>query len=153
MGYAVFAQRKVVLTSRLNTYQLMEMQLDDKQYALATDQTDLQRQLSSINQAQSSELSGLYDSLSKLTSDEDTIDGSNRDQITAQIDSVKNTYAGYEEAINQEIYELAEKENQIEMEKNRLETQITKIEKELETIEKSEASAIERANPQYDGVG
>lgn len=153
MGYAVFAQRKVVLTSRLNTYQLMEMQLDDRQYALATDQTDLQRQLSSINQAQSSELSGLYDSLSQITSDQDTVDGSNRDQITAQIESVKNTYAGYEEAINQQIYELAEKENQIEMEKNRLETQITKIEKELESIEKSEASAIDRANPQYDGVG
>ena len=152
MGYAVFAQRKVVLTSRLNAYQLMEMQLDDQQYALATDQTQLQTQLSYINESQSSELSGLYESLTTLTTENDP-DGNDRAQINAQIESVKNTYSGYEEEINQQIYELSEKENRIEMEKNRLETQIAKVEKELETIEKSEASAIERANPQYDGVG
>ncbi|MGM9994684.1 MAG: hypothetical protein ACI37R_08165 [Candidatus Avigastranaerophilus sp.] len=153
MGYAVFAQRKVVLTSRLNTLQLMEMQMDDKQYRLATDTTQLQQQLSAIHQAQSNELSGLYDLLSATTSDQDSTEGSDREQISAEIESVKNKYQGYEDEINEQIYDLSAKENSIELEKKRLETQITKVEKELENIEKSEASAIERANPKYDGVG
>lgn len=149
MGYAVFAQRKVVLTSRLNTYQLMEMQRDDEQFKLATDQTYLQRELSSISQGQSGELSELYNDLSKLGSSDDAARASKQ----AEIESVKQKYSGMEDEINQQIYELSAKENAIEMEKKRLETQIAKIEKELETIEKSESSAIDRANPKYDGVG
>ena len=152
MGYAVFAQRKVVLTSRLNTLQLMEMQMDDKQYRLATDTIQLQQQLSAIHQGQSDELSGLYERLSQNPTDQDP-EGTNRDAINAEIESVKNTYQGYEDEINEQIYDLSAKENSIELEKKRLETQITKVEKELENIEKFEASAIERANPKYDGVG
>lgn len=152
MGYAVFAQRKVVLTSRLNSMQLMEMQLDDRQYALATDTIDLQSQLSSISEAQSSELSELYKTMSSYTTENDP-DGSQKSALQSEIESVKNKYSGWEEEINQEMYSVSTKENAIEMEKKRLETQITKVEKELETIEKSEASAIERANPKYDGVG
>ena len=98
MGYAVFAQRKVVLTSRLNSYQLQLMQMDDRQFALATDGTDLDMQLSSINQAQSTELSDLYKSLTGADNDDA------KDEIRAQIEEVKNKYATWTEEINQENY-------------------------------------------------
>ena len=141
MGYAVFAQRKVVLTSRLNSYQLQLMQMDDRQFALATDGTDLDMQLSSINQAQSTELSDLYKSLTGADNDDA------KDEIRAQIEEVKNKYATWTEEINQENYELSQKENMIEMQKKRLETQITKISQELEAVEKAEQDGIQRANP------
>ncbi|MBQ4123187.1 hypothetical protein IJD44_05650 [bacterium] len=147
MGYAVFAQRKVVLTSRLNSYQLQLMQMDDRQFALATDGTDLDMQLSSINQAQSTELSDLYKSLTNADNDDA------KDDIRAQIEEVKNKYATWTEEINQENYELSQKENMIEMQKKRLETQITKISQELEAVEKAEQDGIQRANPKYSGLG
>lgn len=147
MGYAVFAQRKVVLTSRLNSYQLQLMQMDDRQFALATDGTDLDMQLSSINQAQSTELSDLYKSLTGADNDDA------KDEIRAQIEEVKNKYATWTEEINQENYELSQKENMIEMQKKRLETQITKISQELEAVEKAEQDGIQRANPKYSGLG
>lgn len=147
MGYAVFAQRKVVLTSRLNSYQLQLMQMDDRQFALATDGTDLDMQLSSINQAQSTELSDLYKSLTVADNDDA------KDEIRAQIEEVKNKYATWTEEINQENYEISQKENMIEMQKKRLETQITKISQELEAVEKAEQDGIQRANPKYSGLG
>lgn len=64
MGYALFAQRKVLLDSLLNTYQLMQTQRSNEQNALATQSQSLQRQLSSLQEAQAYELSDMYDLLS-----------------------------------------------------------------------------------------
>lgn len=158
MGYAVFAQRKVVLTSRLNSHQLREMIVDNIQNKLSTDQLQLQRQLSSEMEGQSSELADAYTALSEIGSEDGATTSyegrqMTRDQINAEINRIKEYYTGIEEDINQQVYAVSLKENIYEMEKNRLETQITKIEKEYENIEKSESSAIERSTPQYDGVG
>lgn len=158
MGYAVFAQRKVVLTSRLNSHQLREMMVDDIQNSLSTDKLQLQRQLSAEMEGQSSELGSAYEALATIPSDDDASiefngEQMNRDNLNAEINRIKEYYAGIEEDINQQVYAVSLKENIYDMEKNRLETQITKIEKEYENIEKSESSAIERSTPQYDGVG
>ncbi len=64
MGYALFAQRKVLLDSLLNTYQLMQTQRTNEQNALATQSQSLQRQLSSLQEAQAYELGDMYDLLS-----------------------------------------------------------------------------------------
>ena len=158
MGYAVFAQRKVVLTSRLNSHQLREMIVDDIQNTLSTDKLQLQRQLSAESEGQANELGNAYSALAEIGSDDGDTTSYNgtqmtRDQINAEISRIKEYYAGIEEDINQQVYAVSAKENIYEMEKNRLETQISKIEKEYENIEKSESSAIERSTPQYDGVG
>lgn len=158
MGYAVFAQRKVVLTSRLNSHQLREMMVDDIQNSLSTDKLQLQRQLSAEMEGQSSELGSAYEALAEIGSDDNStvsFNGVNmtRDNLNAEINRIKEYYAGIEEDINQQVYAVSLKENIYDMEKNRLETQISKIEKEYENIEKSESSAIERSTPQYDGVG
>lgn len=63
MGYALFAQRKVQLTGNLNTVSLMQTQRSNEQYALATQTLSLNQQLSSLQVAQSQELSELYDLL------------------------------------------------------------------------------------------
>lgn len=147
MSYAILAQRDTVLTSRCNSYQLREMQVDDVQNSLASDQLQLQRQLSSTSEAQANELATLYGELAEVTSE----DESARASINAQINQVKEYYTAIEEEINQDVYAVSIKENIYEMEKGRLETQISKIEKEMETVEKALSSAIERATPQYDG--
>lgn len=148
MGYAIFSHRKVTLTSRLNFRQLDEMKIDDIQYKLASNQLELQRQLSSSGQAKSTELSEQYTLLAGIGSD----DTAGREAIETEIARITEYYDSVEQDINTQVYDLQAKENIYEMEKKRLETVITKIEKELENIEKSEASAIERANPKYDGV-
>lgn len=147
MGYAILGQRATVLTSRCNSYQLREMQVDDIQNGLAKDQIDLQRQLSSNSEAQANELAGLYSRLADVTSDDDA----ERARINAEINEVKEYYTAIDEEINQEVYSVSIKENTYEMEKGRIETQISKIEKEMETTEKALSSAIERSTPQYDG--
>ena len=69
MGYALFAQRKVQLTGNLNTVSLMQTQRSNEQYALATQTLSLNQELSSLQVAQSQDLSGLYELLANSTED------------------------------------------------------------------------------------
>ena len=69
MGYALFAQRKVCLTGQLNSVSLQQTQRSNEQYLLATQTLSLQQQLSSMQAAQSLELSDLYELLSHATAD------------------------------------------------------------------------------------
>ncbi|MBQ4124179.1 hypothetical protein IJD44_10750 [bacterium] len=147
MAYAILGQRETVLTSRLNSYQLREMQVDDIQNSLALDQTDLQRQLSASAEGQASELGDLYGELADLTSDSEVA----RNRINAEINEIKEYYTGIEEDINQQVYAVQMKENIYDMEKGRLETQIEKVNKEMETVEKALSAGIEQATPNYGG--
>ena len=79
MGYALFAQRKLVLDGQLNNAQLQQTQRSDEQYKLATRSTGLQQQLTSMNAAQSMELADLYEQLSATT------DTNKRDSINNEI--------------------------------------------------------------------
>ena len=67
MGYALFAQRKVQLTGQLNAVSLQQTQRSNEQYLLATNTLSLQQQMSSMQAAQSLELSDLYEVLSHST--------------------------------------------------------------------------------------
>ena len=83
MGYALFAQRKLVLDQQLNSAQLQQVQRSNEQYSLATDTLGLQQQLSSLQAAQASELAAEYEKLSKIT------DSDQRDSINAKIAQLK----------------------------------------------------------------
>ena len=147
MGYALFAQRKLVLDSQLNAAQLQQTQRSNEQYQLATKTLSLQQQLSSLQAAQAFELQPLYASLSSETNS----DG--RASINAEILEKQAAFKVEEDAINQQIYLTGVKENAIEMEVKRLDTQVTALQKQLEATEEAEGAAIDRANPKFKGVG
>ena len=146
MGYALFAQRKLVLDGQLNNAQLQQTQRSNEQYALATQTLSLQQQLTSMNASQSNELAALYADLASADSDL-------RDSINASINQKQAEFEAEVDQINREIYQVSVKENAIEMEVKRLDTMVTTLQKQLEAVEEAEGSAIERATPKFNGVG
>ena len=147
MGYALFAQRKLVLDNQISATQLQQTQRSNEQYFLATQSSSLQQKLSSLLSSQALELEPLYKELAESTSQEQ------RDQVQAKIASMQNRHKQEEEAINREIYQTGIKETAIEMEVKRLDTQITTLQKQLEAVEEAESAAIDRATPKFKGVG
>lgn len=147
MGYALFAQRKIVLDGQLNNAQLQQTQRSNEQYALATQTLSLQQQLTSMNAAQSGELAELYGMLASTTN------SNSRDSINAQIRQKEQEFEAEIDDINREIYQVSVKENAIEMEVKRLDTMVTALQKQLEAVEEAEGSAIDRATPKFNGVG
>ena len=147
MGYALFAQRKLVLDSQLNAAQLQQTQRSNEQYQLATKTLSLQQQLSSLQAAQAFELQPLY---AKLSSEPNS---DVRASINADILEKQAEFKVEEDQINQQIYLTGVKENAIEMEVKRLDTQVTALQKQLEATEEAEGAAIDRANPKFKGVG
>ena len=147
MGYALFAQRKLVLDGQLNNAQLQQTQRSNEQYALATQTLSLQQQLTSTNASQSGELAELYSLLSMAETEEA------RNRINAQIEGKKHEFEQKVDSINREIYQVSVKENAIEMEVKRLDTMVTALQKQLEAVEEAEGSAIDRATPKFNGVG
>ncbi len=147
MGYALFAQRKLVLDGQLNNAQLQQTQRSNEQYALATQTLSLQQQLTSMNASQSGELADLYEQLAEA-------DGTDqRDRINAQIQQKQQEFEQEIDGINRQIYEVSVKENAIEMEVKRLDTMVSALQKQLEAVEEAEGSAIDRATPKFSGVG
>ena len=147
MGYALFAQRKLVLDGQLNSAQLQQTQRSNEQYALATQTLSLNQQLTSMSASQSGELAQLYEQLAEAS------DTTQRDRINAQIQQKQQEYEQEIDSINREIYQVSVKENAIEMEVKRLDTMVTTLQKQLEAVEEAEGSAIDRATPKFNGVG
>jgi chromosome segregation ATPase len=147
MSYALFAQRKVVLTGELNGVSLQQTQRSNEQYALATKTLSLQQQLSSMQAAQSAELGVLFESLSAADN------STQREQINNRITARQQAFDAELDAINRKIYLVSVKENAIEMEVKRLDTQVTALQKQLEAVEQAESKAIDRATPKFNGVG
>ena len=147
MGYALFAQRKLVLDQQLNSAQLQQTQRSNEQYALATQTLGLQQQLSSLQSAQALELAAEYEKLAETT------DSQARDSINAQIQAMQNEQKAEQDNINREIYQVGVKEQAIELEVKRLDTMVTALQKQLEAVEEAEGQAIDRATPKFGGVG
>ena len=146
MGYALFSQRKLVLTAQLDNYQLQLSQRDNEQYAIACDQAALKQQLSTLGAAQAGELADLYEILADSNSEE-------RESINYLIKAKQEQFKQETDDINREIYVVSQKEARINLEKKELETRVTKITKELETIEKAEQDGIDRSTPKFTGLG
>ena len=147
MSYALFSQRKLVLTGELNNLQLQQMQRSDEQYNLATQTSNLQQQLTSMNASQSNSLAAEYQKLAEADDEND------RASINAQIKSMEQGYQSEIDAINRDIYQVSIKENALEMEVKRLDTMVTTVQKQLEAVEEAESSGIDRATPKYNGLG
>lgn len=147
MGYALFAQRKLVLTGSLNSVSLQQTQRSNEQYMLATNTLSLQAQLSSMQAAQATELADQYEELAETT------DSTKRESINAMISSMQERFKAELDDINRQIYQVGVKEQAIELEVKRLDTQYSSIEKQLEAVEEAEGEAIDRATPKFSGIG
>ena len=147
MGYALFAQRKLVLDNELNYAQLQQTQLSNEQFKLATRSTDLQQQLSSSNASHAGEMAKLYEDLAGAENDDA------RDQINAEIKQKELEYQQEIDAVNREIYQVSVQENGIEMMVKKMDTVVTALQKQLDAVEQAEGQAIDRATPKFKGVG
>ena len=147
MGYALFANRKIVLIGELNSVSLQQTQRSNEQFNLATKTLSLQQQMSSMQAAQSAELGDLYEQLSA------TGDSGQRARINAQINARQQQFDAELDQINRQIYLTSVKENAIEMEVKRLDTQVTALQKHLEAVEQAESGDIDRATPKFNGLG
>ena len=147
MGYALFAQRKLVLDGQLNNAQLQQTQRSNEQYKLATQTLSLQQQLTSLNASQSTELAAMYEDLA-AAGDENA-----RAQVQAKITAKEKSFEQEIDKINRDIYKVSVMENALEMEVKRLDTMVTALQKQLEAVEQAEGQAIDRATPKFKGVG
>ena len=147
MGYALFAQRKLVLDSQLNSAQLQQTQRSNEQFKLANDSMALKQELGSIQSSQALELADLYQELASASNDQQ------RQSIQGDIDSLKLQHQAQIDQVNRDIYTLGVKENSIEMEVKSLDTEVTALQKQLEGVEQAEGQGINRATPKFGGVG
>ena len=147
MGYALFAQRKLVLDGLVNAVQLQQTQRSDEQMRLATNTLTLQSRVSNTQAAQSHQLSQLYTQLSAQTNSDV------RNSINNVIAAEQEKFDEEINKINQEIYNTSIKENALEMEVKRLDTKLQALQKQLEKVEEAEGKGIDRATPKFSGQG
>ena len=146
MGYALFAQKKLVLTGLINSVQLQQTQRSDEQLRLSTNTLSLQSRVTNIQTGQSAELGTLYNALASAE------DSNVRQSINDDIEARQKFFDGEIAEINQQIYQTSIKENAIEMEVKRLDTKLTALQKQLEKIEEAEGNAIDKSTPNFKGL-
>ena len=147
MAYALFAQKKLVLCGLLNSVQMQQTQRGDEQRRLATQSLSLKTKVSNIQIAQSNELADKYEALSKTT------DSTQRQSLSEDIQALELKYQAEIDAMNREVNKTSTIENLIEMEVKRLDTKVTALQKELESLQQAEGDAINKAVPQFKGIG
>ena len=147
MGYALFAQRKLVLDSQLNTCEMQQMMKANSQMQLATQELGLNQQQTSLKAAQALEISELYGQLAETT------DSDQRQQINDTIKQMELQQQNELDDITRQIYTVSVQEQALEVEVKRLDTKVTALQKQLEAVEQAEGKAIDRATPKFSGLG
>ena len=147
MGYALFAQRKLVISGLINSVQLQQTQRSDEQMRLATNTISLQADITALQANQSYKLQDLYSELSSAD------DSSERESIQSDIKGVQEEFEGEIAQINQKIYMISIKENALEMEVKRLDTRLEALKKQRDIIEKAEQDGIDKSTPKFSGLG
>ena len=147
MGYALFAQKKLVLAGLINSVQLQQVQRSDEQMRLATNTLTLQSKVSNVQAGQAAELGVLYNALASAE------DSNVRQSINDDIEARQKFFDGEIAEINQQIYQTSIKENAIEMEVKRLDTKVTALQKQLDALQEAEGNGIDKATPKFKGIG
>ena len=177
MGYALFAQKKLVLCGLINSVQMQQAERSNEQLKLATNTMTLQSKMAKLQQNQAVQLSEVYEKLSNsvdgtklnemqtssLTGDEFAAkyfyDKSkvstlfNRQSIDDQIKIIQKQFEAEIDGIDYQIKMTSLKENSLEMEVKKLDTRLTALQQQLEKIEDAEGKGIEKATPKFSGIG
>ena len=136
MGYALFAQKKLVLSGLINSVQLQQAQRSDEQIRLSTNTLTLQSRVSNTQAGQAAELGELYNQLASAN------DSNERQNINNQIEARQRFFEQEIQTINNQIYQTSVKENAIEMEVKRLDTKLTALQKQLEKLQEAEGNGV-----------
>ena len=125
MGYALFAQRKIVLDGQLNSAQLQQTQRSNEQYKLATQTLSLQQQMTSMTSSQSYELSLKYEELARVGQYYNTTDDQWDNKYERQSDGTyKNVQTGQTGISSDTV------QDEMEEERSRINAEIKRIEQE-----------------------
>ncbi|MBQ9246311.1 hypothetical protein IJ182_08605 [bacterium] len=183
MGYALFCNRKLMLTSRLSDLQVeldsvarQKQNLLDYEAAIADGEVTVDERCSNVI------LSGHFDQIESIwvaKEGSNGMDGEWTDVMTREVGGAMTSYYDnnpqateeeaakaqqqYEEAARKalrqnyvkevETKRLAAIENQLDQMQKKLETKISATQQELQSVEQAEAQAIQNATPKYAGVG
>lgn len=175
MGYALFANRKLVLT---NTVNMLQLQLDqimmqrnnltqfsanicdgyltaEEMVGDATNLTSYQAFLKGLNAyANSDQVMEAQGQLNDYTTEEvnQMNDSVQEQQYLFNMQSLfdREVREKYAEA---EMKKIAVQENKLEMQQKKIETQLTKAQNDLKAVEEAEGQAIQNATPKFAGLG
>ena len=178
MGYALFAQQKLVLCGLINTVQMQQVDRSNEQMKLATNTLTLQSKVSRLQANQADQLAKEYDKLTKYAISDDRYEEMRKSTLTGdafryefgfdksefknmikkssidnKIKVIQQNFESEIDSINAEIKLTSMKENAIEMEVKRLDTRLTALQQQMEKIEEAEGKGIEKAVPKFSGIG
>ena len=146
MGYALPAQKKLLLTSLINGCQRnMDLAMSN-QLACATRKGSMQQHQSAIQSSQASQKTEFYEQLRNCT------DSGERESIRDDIEALENDFQQELDEINRDINQISLTENIYEQDVKRYETELTAYKQQLESIQQAEGKAIENATPKFGGL-
>ncbi len=172
MGYALFANRKLVLT---NTVNMLQMQLDSimmqKNSLLQFSANIADGALTAEELASDATNMPYYESfsnrLAEFASGEEVMDAAGRVNENAHAQNPNaatddaymiNIQTLFDESVRKKFVEaemkkVAVQENMLEIQQKKIETQLTKAQNDLKAVEEAEGQAIQNATPKFAGLG
>ena len=152
MGYAIFAARKIMLTSRINNLNWRIMCLSQKQQSLSDISGRMQEYFGTMSMALGKRCESIFKG-QNLGAQWNNQNASELDELYSKSFLYRDTFANMHAQLNaaQQIImkPVAAQENQIDLERKRLETQLQSASKELEAVEQQEKTEIDRSAPKY----
>ncbi|MBQ3642057.1 hypothetical protein II906_09070 [bacterium] len=173
MGYALFANRKVMYTRQLADLQTQLDVITEKRTELSNYASSIEDGLVSVDEMFND--MGNYEAYTQyqagleqfVNSGYGTVVDSNGNAV-----DLATMYYGPNATEEQRLYlqqqqfnetakqygkyiarQIENQEKEIDMQEKKIETKIAAVQKQLEAVEQAEGQAIDRATPKYNGVG
>lgn len=154
MGYAIFAARKIMLTSRINNLNFRIMCLSQQQQSLADISSRMQQYYSMASLMVGNQSTSIFNGM--LLGNQWNGAGTSATDVYGIAQNGMNfmNYMSQEQAMlnmfsQLELIGVNQQEKQIELARKRLETQLSAAQKELEKVEQAEEKQIEHSAPKY----
>lgn len=152
MGYAIFAARKIMLTSRINNLNWRIMCLSQQQQSLSDVSGRMQQYFGTMSMLMGNQNASIWQAMG-LGNQWNGGNGLGSGTIAQNGMNFMNSMSYEQMMLNMQsqmmLKPVADQENQIELERKRLETQLQAATKELEKVEQAEEKQIESSAPKY----
>lgn len=175
MGYALFANRKLMLTNTINTLQLkldaiMQQRNELLEFSASIADGYVTAEEMASNASNMPYYENYFMGLDQYGSSDQVNEASGRvaDQARNELGENSNDMAeqaylmNIQSLFDQEVREkyaqaemrkIAVQENKLDMQQKKIETQLTAAQSQLQAVEQAEGKAIENATPKFAGVG